>query len=347
MNQTGIKEKELKKRSTQQMILALLLLISFACLIVSALVGSAEIDYSIIYSAFIEAFKGDPTTTTAHILSLRLSRIYTAFLTGASLALAGVMMQSLLRNPLADPYVLGVSGGASVGALCVLFMGGALWLMNIAAFAGAMIIALFLYYLTRKKWSGDITGDTTSLLLTGVILTFGCGAIVTLLLSLAPDGNLRGMVFWLIGDLESTHLNAFSAYVLIVVLIVMVRFARALNIISLYAENAISLGVDVVKVRKALFIGGALLTATAVTNSGCIGFIGLIVPHFCRRIVGSSHYFLIVTSVLVGGSFLVLADLLARTILAPQQLPVGVVTAVIGVPVFLFQLYRFKGASHA
>lgn len=253
-------------------------------------------------------------------------------------------MQALLRNPLADPYVLGVSGGASVGVLLALLLGGAAWMTDAAALGGAVTVAVLLYWLVRREWGIDEgAGGMAQLLLTGVILAFGCGALVTLLLSVAPDGYLRGMVFWLVGDLEGASLNWLSVFVLLAVLAGMLRLARSVNLLALYAGEAAALGVDVGGVRRFLFAGGALLTACAVANAGNLGFVGLVVPHFCRRLFGPDHRLLLPAATLAGGIFLVLADVLARMAISPRELPVGAVMALVGVPVFLWQLYRFRG----
>ncbi|WAW10714.1 iron ABC transporter permease [Oxalobacter vibrioformis] len=344
LNQTGIQTGNIQWKRRPLGMLVVLAGLSILCLLGACLAGSESVNWHILPSAFFEMIQGESVSLTAILLSLRLHRVLAAFLTGGSLALAGVMMQALLRNPLADPYVLGVSGGASVGALLMLFLGGAAWMMDAAAFTGAVAVAVFLYWLARKEL-GQYAGSDggTRLLLTGVILAFGCGALVTLLLSIAPDGSLRGMVFWLVGDLEGASMNGLSVVVLLVVLAIILKMARSVNLLALYAEDAAALGVNVAWVRKSLFIGSALLTACAVSNAGSIGFVGLIVPHLCRMALGSDHRLLLPTATLVGGSFLVLADTLARILMAPQQLPVGAVTALIGVPVFLFQLYRFRG----
>jgi len=251
-------------------------------------------------------------------------------------------MQTLLRNPLADPYVLGVSGGASVGALAAMLAASAAWAVDAGAFAGAMMMALLLYLLARRDLRGSTAaeGRSSLLLLTGVILASGCSALVTLMLSIAPDTSLRGMVFWLMGDLSGVQTSWLPWVVLVAALLFALRAARSINIVALYDEAAATLGVRVGPLRKALFVCAALLTASAVTSAGSIAFVGLIVPHGCRFAFGSDHRLLLPASTLAGGTFLVLADTLARSLLAPQQLPVGVVTAMIGVPVFLFQLHQ-------
>lgn len=320
-----------------------LALLSLLCVLFSCLAGSTGLAWQALPDALAELLCGKPLSLAATILQLRLQRIAAAFLTGGSLALAGVMMQALLRNPLADPYVLGVSGGASVGVLLALLLGGAAWLTDMAAFGGAVTVAVLLYWLVRREWGKEAdAGGMAQLLLTGVILAFGCGALVTLLLSVAPDAYLRGMVFWLVGDLEGARLNGLSVLALLAVLAGMMRLARSVNLLALYAGEAAALGVDVGSVRRFLFAGSALLTACAVANAGNLGFVGLIVPHFCRRLFGPDHRLLLPAATLSGGMFLVFADTLARTVISPRQLPVGAVMALIGVPVFLWQLYCFR-----
>jgi iron complex transport system permease protein len=199
---------------------------------------------------------------------------------------------------------------------------------------------MLLYVLARRDLAA--IGGTSQLLLTGVILSSGCMAMVTLMLSIVPENRLQGMVFWMIGDLAGAQAHALPWLVLAGVTLFGRRLARAMNVLAMHADNAQALGVHVAGVRRALFLCSGLLTASAVTSAGAIGFVGLIVPHACRLAFGPDHRLLLPAATLAGGTFLVLADTLARTVLAPQQLPVGVVTALIGVPVFLFQLHRLR-----
>jgi iron complex transport system permease protein len=311
--------------------------IGFACM-----VGSVALPPADLATAMMEIAKGDPTSLAASLLELRLERALSAFVTGSALALAGVMMQVLLRNPLADPYVLGVSGGASVGALLAMLFMGAAWMIDAAAFGGAVLVAVLLYWLARRDLRGNMAAEGSSqLLLTGVILASGCGALVTLVLSIAPDSRLRSMVFWLVGDLSGSQSGWLPWSVLAVAFAFALCTARSINLVAMQSQAAATLGVRVGALRKALFLCSAILTATAVTGAGSIGFVGLVVPHACRFAFGPDHRLLLPASAIGGGVFLVMADTLARVVLAPQQLPVGVVTAMIGVPVFLFQLYRF------
>ena len=329
------------------LVLAACALLALA-LAAAGLAGSVPVPLADLPQALSSVLSGAPDGMSATLLDLRLGRASAAFVTGAALALAGVMMQALVRNPLADPYVLGVSAGAAVGALAALLFGAALWMVDLGALAGAVGISLLLYLLARRDLGGlrgggrgaVRTGESGVLLLTGVVLASACMALVTLMLSVAPESRLRGMVFWMIGDLAGASWRPLPWVVLGAAVLLALRRARALNVMALHADAAVALGIDVAAERRFLFLCSGLLTACAVTTGGSIGFVGLVVPHACRHAFGPDHRILLPAATLVGGSFLVLADTLARTVLAPQQLPVGVLTSLIGVPVFLFQLHQ-------
>jgi len=332
----------LRQRAT--LIVGAMLVLAIATLLFSGMTGSIRVPLSDIPDALRQLANGQPESLSASLLDLRASRALVAFATGGALALAGLMMQALLRNPLADPYVLGVSSGASVGALLALLLMASTLMVDAAALVGAIGVSLLLYVLARRDLrSGQAAeGGASMLLLTGVIVSALCGSLVTLMLSIAPEGRLRSMIFWLIGDLAGAPLRLAPWLVLIGALLFAMRSARAMNMVALHAENAVTLGVRVSALRKGLFFVSALLTASAVTSAGAVGFVGLIVPHACRFAFGPDHRVLIPAVVLSGGAFLVLCDTLARTIVAPQQLPVGAITAMIGAPVFLYQLHRMR-----
>ena len=332
----------LRQRAT--LIIGAMLVLAIVTLLFAGMTGSIRVPLSDIPDAVRQLASGQPNSLSASLLDLRASRALVAFATGGALALAGLMMQALLRNPLADPYVLGVSSGASVGALLALLLMASTLLVDAAALVGAVSVALLLYFLARRDLrSGQAAeGGASMLLLTGVIVSALCGSVVTLMLSIAPEGRLRSMIFWLIGDLAGAPLRLAPWVVLLGALVFALRSARAMNMVALHAENAVTLGVRVSALRKGLFFVSALLTASAVTSAGSIGFVGLIVPHACRFAFGPDHRVLIPAVVLSGGAFLVLCDTLARTIVAPQQLPVGAITAMIGAPVFLYQLHRMR-----
>jgi iron complex transport system permease protein len=270
------------------------------------------------------------------LFDLRLPRALAAFACGGLLALAGALMQVLLRNPLADPYVLGVSGGASVGALTAMLLGLAGLGVPGVAFAGALAAMLLVFGLAH----GDGSWTQTRLLLTGVVVAAGCGAVVALILTLAPEQKLQGMLFWLMGDLSQATSPLPALGVLLVALVAALPFARELNLLARGADQALALGVAVPLLRRVVYITASLATAAAVTTAGSIGFVGLIVPHLVRLAIGNDQRLLLPASVLAGGSLLALADTAARTVAAPVQLPVGVLTALIGVPVFLVLLNR-------
>jgi iron complex transport system permease protein len=325
-------------------IIGILLCAALASLLIAGMSGSIAVAPSDLPDAVVQVLRGRPESLAASLVELRAGRALMAFVTGGALALAGVMMQALLRNPLADPYVLGISAGASVGALFALLMMCAAATVDVAAMGGAVTVALLLYALARRDMRGGAAaeGGTSMLLLTGVIMQSASMALVTLMLSIAPEGRLRTMVFWMIGDLAGAPLRILPWLVLGAALAYALRNARAMNMLALHAEAAATLGVRVGAVRKGLFFVSAVLTASAVTSAGAIGFVGLIVPHACRFAFGPDHRVLVPAAVLGGGSLLVLCDTVARTIVAPTQLPVGAITALIGAPVFLYQLHRLR-----
>lgn len=275
------------------------------------------------------------------IMDLRLPRALTAFGVGGLLAVAGVLMQVLLRNPLAEPYILGTSGGAAVAALLAMILGLGATLVDLAAFGGAMFATMLVFSIAQG--SGNWT--PTRLLLTGVVLAAGFSAATTLLLALSPDQNLRGMLFWLVGDLSFSYSPAQTLWLLAAITAAGLVSARDLNVLARGDLQAAILGLPVAGFRMFIFAVTALATAISVTTVGVIGFIGLVVPHLVRLIAGSDHRIVLPASALAGGSLLVIADTLSRTVLAPRQLPVGALTATIGVPLFLILMSRSRKAG--
>jgi iron complex transport system permease protein len=293
-------------------------------------------------------FAPDGSTAAEVVHRLRLPRALAAFGTGALLGLAGAWMQVLLRNPLADPYVLGVSGGAAFGALGALALGLGAASMYAGAFAGALVTVVVVFALAHRDLSHRASADTDGaarLLLTGVMLAAGWAALVMLLLVLAPDVQLRGMLFWLAGDLGNVDTVAPPLVALVLLLALAVPQSRHLNALLRGPLVARTLGVNVVRLRRALYLQASLAAAVAVTTAGSIGFVGLVVPHALRLALGNDQRVLVPASALAGGALLLLADTAARTVLAPTQLPVGVVTALLGVPTFLWLLLRTGRAT--
>jgi iron complex transport system permease protein len=308
---------------------------ALAAFAVALAAGSVSMDASTV----MHALAGEGTGTAVTIVrELRLPRALAAFAVGGLLAFAGALLQVLLRNPLADPYVLGISGGAAVAALWAMLAGVAAAIMP-AAFVGALASTLIVFGLSRVG-SAQSPWTATRLLLTGIVVAAGWGAVIALLLAIAPDAQVKGMLFWLIGDLSTASTSLVPWLVLAAVLAVGLLLARDLNVLARGEDLAASLGVAVPRVTLLLHALAALATAAAVTVAGSIGFVGLVVPHAVRMVIGNDHRVLLPASVLAGGTLLVLADTLARTLVAPMQLPVGVITALIGVPTFLFLLTR-------
>jgi len=281
----------------------------------------------------------------AIIYQLRLPRVLAAFAVGGLLAMSGSLLQVLTRNPLAEPSVLGVSGGASVGALAVLLMGGAgtIWVAG-GAWVGAIVVMLLLWLLV-----GGYSAHPSRMLLAGVMIATACGAISTLMITFASNVAMPGMIHWLMGDLDSViSLEAVGAIlgVWVSVLILVWRLSPKIHLLQLGTDKALTLGVDVSYVQWMMVLLSALAAAAAVSIAGSIGFVGLLVPHLLRAVIVKKHgpdqKFLLPASALLGGTFLVLADMFARTIIAPSQLPVGIITALIGVPSFLWILSRFR-----
>ncbi len=280
---------------------------------------------------------GDSATRDV-VLKLRLPRALTAFGTGAGLALAGVMMQVLLRNPLADPYILGTSGGAAAAALIAMALGASGLLLNMWAFFGALGSTLMVFAIARSQ-QGWAPGR---LLLTGVVVAAGWGALVSLILALSPDKNLRGMLFWLMGDFAFATDPLPVLIAMAVATIIGIALARSLNVLATGEQQAALLGVAVGPMRSLLYFLSALLTAIAVTTAGTVGFVGLVVPHLVRLATGADHRIVVPCSALAGGSLLIISDTLARTVMSPRQLPVGAITALVGVPLFLILLRRSR-----
>jgi iron complex transport system permease protein len=268
------------------------------------------------------------------IVLIRLPHALTAFVTGGLLALAGAIMQVLVRNPLADPYVLGLSGGAAIVTLLLMLFGfSGYWLIG-GAWLGSLCAIFLLFFLVKNTW------HTAQLLLTGIAFASGTSALISLILFLSPDRTLRGMLFWLTGDLSDARLPVIEGSILFIGLLIGLKLAPTLNILIRGDKEAQALGVNTTRLHWKLYLLSSLLTATAVTLAGCIGFVGLIVPHVLRLSCGYDHRVLLPGCVLCGGSLLTLADWLSRTIVFPQALPIGVVMALMGIPVFLFLLQK-------
>ncbi len=312
-----------------------LLFLAAMAFVAALATGSADVSFG----ESISALRGTaPEHVQSLVMDLRLPRALTAFGVGGLLAVAGVLMQVLLRNPLADPYILGSSGGAAVAALLAMMFGMSSLIIDVSAFGGAMAATVLVFAIAH----GTGSWTPARLLLTGVVLAAGFSAATTLLLALSPDQNLRGMLFWLMGDLSFAFDPARCLWLLGLLVLFGTASARHLNVLSRGELQAAIVGLPVKGFRYLIFSAAALATALSVTTVGVIGFIGLVVPHLIRTVAGSDHRIVLPASALAGGTLLVIADTLARTLMAPRQLPVGALTAAIGVPLFLILMSRSR-----
>ena len=315
--------------------LVALALLGLAALLLSVTVGSAALPLSDVWA--VARGEGSPLARTL-ILDLRVPRSLSAFAVGGLLAVAGALMQVLLRNPLADPYVLGLSGGASVGALAAMLAGLGGAVITGSAFAGAFLSTLLVFGLAH----GTGSWTPSRLLLTGVVVAAGWGAVITLMLAISPAERLPGMLYWLMGDLSYSRSPWPPLALLLVICLLLMPLGRSLNVMARGPLQAAALGVNVRPLEWTIYVVASVLTATAVTTAGSIGFVGLVVPHMLRLVLGNDQRLILPACALAGGTLLVLADTLARTMIAPEQLPVGVITALLGVPTFLYLLYRSR-----
>lgn len=305
--------------------------------VLSLTLGAARVPVPDVVRALTGQAGPGPFTTI--VLDVRLPRVLLAAVVGAGLATVGTVLQALVRNPLADPYLLGISSGASTGAVVVVVLGVGTVTMSFGAFVGAMVALLVVYSMARR--GGSIT--TGRLVLAGVAVQYVLSALTSLLLVTSADTqHLRAILFWTLGGLGQARWSSLGvpAVVLLVGLVVLIALARPLDLLLVGEEGATVLGLDTARFRAAVFVLASLVTAVLVTASGSIGFIGLMVPHAARMAVGASHRALLPVAALGGAAFLVLADLAARTVAAPEEIPVGVLTALTGGPFFLWLLRR-------
>ena len=328
----------------------ILLAILFCVMVLALKFGAVHVSLYGLGRDLLRVLMGKSTEISSDyslILNLRLPRIMLSVLVGASLSIAGTSFQALLRNPLADPYVLGVSNGAAVGAIAALLLEPHLALSPeiasiftpLGGFIGAGIAITAVYFLGRRE--GRI--DSNTLLLGGVITASLLSAVIILLLTMLPSSNIRGMAYWLMGELTAVPSRPLAWVLRVgfaIAAVVVYMTASDLNLLLSGEKEAMHLGVDVKRVRLVVYIAASGLTGLAVAMSGSIGYVGLLVPHVMRMIFGSDHRVLIPASALGGAIVLVIADTLARTIAAPAELPVGAITAIAGAPLFIYLLRK-------
>ena len=271
------------------------------------------------------------------LLLIRLPRIFNALTIGALLSLAGLMIQNLVKNPLADPYILGVSGASASIQLIIIASGAVLplWLFILIGFIASLLSLLLLIKISSKNGL-----NTNNLLLSGVVIAFAYGAIISLVLTLSPMSSTKSMLFWLMGDLSFSQFSVIPILFLIIGVLWTYKYHKEMDLLARGEFFAKKCGVDVDKINLILLLSSSIFTAIAVSMAGTIGFVGLVVPHIARLLVGNTHAKLIPLSALIGAIVLLIADTFSRTIVAPIQLPVGIFTAIFGVPVFLILLHK-------
>jgi iron complex transport system permease protein len=316
-----------------------LLLATLASVLLSVRLGSVPLTTAEVLAAL--RGNGDPVVQDI-VLRLRLPRVFLGVLVGGGLAIAGATFQALLRNPLAEPYILGISGGASVGAVLVLAFGwvaAGSWALPLAAFAGAVVAIVLVF---RVATATGRAMDVRVLLLAGVVVAAFFSACIAFILAISPARTVQSAVLWIMGSLAGATWRSvlLTAVYTTPAVLLLIGLARPLNLLAIGEETAHHLGADVERVKRISLVIAALITASGVAVAGVIGFVGLVVPHAVRLIAGSDHRALLPLSFLAGAAFLTLADLGARLALAPTEIPIGVITAFVGVPFFLVLLRR-------
>lgn len=338
-----MKVLSLKKWLITILLLTILLIVT---IIFCSFQGSADIKLKDLLEIFSNSHSQTWWNTKAIILlKVRLPRILLACMVGGALAVSGVVLQALLRNPLADPYILGVSSGSALGAIIAILLGlnitiGALPLIPLFGFVGGLLTILFVYHISKIHRKISIQ----TMLLVGVVTGAILAAIIMFITSMAGPHKVQGIIFWLMGSLSSQEypmVVIVSLYVIVGTLILL-YYARSLNLLVLGEESATQLGLEVERTKKIAFIGASLITGAAVSVSGLIGFVGILIPHLMRMIIGSDHRLLLPAAGLFGSIYLILADTLARTLMAPTEIPVGVITAICGGPFFIYLLRKKK-----
>ncbi|MCK4904941.1 iron ABC transporter permease [bacterium] len=284
--------------------------------------------------------KGTPEFSI--LFDIRLPRIILAFVVGGALSLAGVILQGIFRNPLVEPYTLGISGGAALGVTLNIVFGIAsifgTMSMPISGFLGAIVVIILLYSLSINRSILKMH----ELLLCGVMISFVCSSILMLLMAISKTENLHGIIFWMMGSLEQPNINLIwmSVFVSILGLIASYFFCFDLNALLLGEEEATHLGINVGKTKRVLFIIASVLTGVSVSVVGIIGFVGLLVPHFVRMFVGNDYRILNISAFIIGGGFLIFCDTLARIVIVPLELPVGVITGILGGILFIYAILK-------
>ncbi|MFH1379530.1 MAG: iron ABC transporter permease [bacterium] len=307
--------------------LLLIILLFVLAVVCSFYIGATKIPLHAIFSAEFRP-----------IVNLRITRILLGILYGAGLGVCGVVLQAILRNPLAEPYLLGTSSGAGFGAVVAIMLGINSAYLPAGAFIGALVTFILIYNLAKEGESIPVH----SLILFGVITAMALSGLIIFFISLSRNQAMNGMMWWLLGNLQvyDYRLLGVAGTIVVAGIIVLFVFAQDLNAFSLGEEEAVHLGIDIIRVKKILFIIVSLITGALVSVAGMIGFVGLIMPHMARLLVGPNHKTLIPATVLLSAAFLIICDTIARSIMPPVEIPIGVITSLVGSPIFIYLLKR-------
>ncbi len=316
-------------------IIPFLFISSIAIVLLSVMFGSVKVEFSDIIKYLFN--NKNPESEINLILGIRFSRVLLAFCIGAGLSVTGGVFQAILMNPLAEPYILGVSSGGTFGAILAIFLGLSFVMVTSFAAIGAILIIFLVFVLGRKL--GEL--EPNVLLLTGIMISAFFSALILLLITLLND-SLRTAVFWMIGNLANADPNAvlIIAPATLILTSILLIFAQKYNVLALGNEHALSLGVNTKVVKTISYFTSSLLIGFIVSVSGIIGFVGLLIPHVCRMVFGNDNRIILPSSFFIGGIYLVIADTIARTILLPGEIPVGAITALVGAPVFIYLMRK-------
>lgn len=331
-----MQRQKIKKWLLIVLVLLVLIVISAS---ISFMAGSADIKLVDLFSVL---FSSEDTPQKMILLNIRLPRIILAFAVGGALSMSGALLQGVFRNPLVEPYTLGISGGASLGVtlniVFKLYLIFGIISFPLSGFTGAVITIFFVYFFSLKQKRIKIE----SMLLTGVMISFISSSMVMLLMALAKTEDLHGIIFWIMGSLDEQNFTFIIITLLIsfLFLVFSLFYSIKLNTLALGEEEAYYLGVDVERTKKVIFVLASVLTGISVSIAGIIGFVGLAIPHLVRFYTGSDYRIFLISSYLAGGAFLIICDLISRTVIAPIELPVGVVTGIIGGMIFIYSLHR-------
>lgn len=343
----------LRKNSQYTVFLIVMAVVLLASMLLATRLGSVDLSFDAIRKVLLAKVTGRPydqgldSSMESILWDIRIPRILTAFIVGAGLTICGILMQALTKNPLADPYVLGISQGASAGAVSVIMYGYLSFLglygRMVGAFAGAVISIMLAMKIASIR--NKITA--TQLVLAGIAVSALFGAITNFMIYHTKTGSdkVKTATYWMMGSLNGSNwqMLGYATIAFVLCLIFIVLLSKKLDVLLLGEEVAVTVGVDTDKLKLVIIIMSTLLTGVIVSISGTIGFVGLTIPHITRSIVGTRHVKLIPASILVGGTFLVLADMISRVIVRPEELPIGVVSAFFGAPFFLYLIRKSHG----